>query len=78
MLIVTRKQAEFLYLFLPDGRQIKILHMGSNRHGEIRLGVDAPPDVRIYRGPELVDENGNLYSRMEGGSNGTKESRPAV
>lgn len=61
MLSMTRAEGEFIFLHLPDGRRVKIVNQGVNRHGECRLGVAAPPDIKIYRGPELVNAEGELH-----------------
>ena len=44
MLILTRKQDESVII---DG-DIKITVL-SDRHGQVKLGIDAPDDVKIWR-----------------------------
>ena len=49
MLILTRKQSESVII---DG-DIKITIL-SDRHGQVKLGIDAPDDVEIWR-EEIYD-----------------------
>ena len=44
MLILTRKQNESIII---DGN-IKVTVI-SNRHGQVKLGIDAPDDIEIWR-----------------------------
>ena len=44
MLILTRKQSESVII---DG-DIKVT-VPSDRHGQVKLGVEAPEDVEIWR-----------------------------
>ena len=44
MLILTRKQDESVVI---DG-DIKVTIL-SDRHGQVKLGIDAPEDVEIWR-----------------------------
>jgi carbon storage regulator len=49
MLVLSRNPDERIVLVLPDGRRVTVLY--ANIHGQqIRLGIEAPSDVRIYRG----------------------------
>ena len=55
MLVLTRKPGESLYI----GDEIKITLHGI-RGNQVRIGVDAPPHVRIYREEiylQIQDEN---------------------
>jgi carbon storage regulator CsrA len=45
--VLTRHPGEQIILTLPDGRQVEILVIDS--HGKVRLGINAPRDVRINR-----------------------------
>jgi sRNA-binding carbon storage regulator CsrA len=57
MLTVTRKtdlDAEYdrtneIVLVLPDGRRC-VVQVREKGHGSVKVSVDAPPDVRVYRG----------------------------
>lgn len=44
MLTITRKVAEVV--FIGDGIQIKVIEIKGNH---VKLGIEAPPDVAIYR-----------------------------
>lgn len=50
MLVLTRKTMESIVI--GDNIEITIVDIGS---GQVRVGVDAPRDVRIYR-KEVYDE----------------------
>ncbi len=55
MLILSRKEGDAIVI---DGG-VKIIVLSSDRRG-VRLGIEAPPDVRILRGEivaQVVDEN---------------------
>lgn len=45
MLVLTRKKSETIHI--GDGIVIKVIQTGS---GAIKLGIDAPPEVRVLRG----------------------------
>ena len=43
-----------LYLFLPDGRKVRlVIAPDDGRAGSVRVGVEAPRDVVVMRG-EIV------------------------
>ena len=44
MLILTRKQDESIVI----GNNIKVTIL-SDKHGQVKLGIDAPEDVEIWR-----------------------------
>lgn len=52
MLVLTRRSREALTLILPDGREIVIRVLEG---GPVRLGIDAPADVEIYRPEDTQD-----------------------
>jgi carbon storage regulator len=55
MLILTRKPGESIYI--GDGIKVVIVEIKGN---QIRLGIDAPSDVRIYREEiylQILEEN---------------------
>ena len=52
MLILTRKQDESVII----GDDIKVMVI-SDRHGQVKLGIDAPDDVEIWRE--------EIYEKME-------------
>ena len=52
MLVLSRKVGEEILLRLPDGRTVRVVVLEPDPcHGrQIRLGIHAPDEVRIYRG----------------------------
>ena len=50
MLVLTRKANETIQI----GDDVKVVVI-KTQDGRVRLGIDAPPDVRILRG-ELIEE----------------------
>lgn len=52
MLVLTRKRDEVIQI--GDNIVIKILKTGK---GAIKIGIDAPGNVRVIRGELLEDEN---------------------
>jgi carbon storage regulator CsrA len=56
MLVLARKIGESISI----GENIRIVIVGINNF-QVKLGIDAPPDVEIYR-KELFDRiNGNVF-----------------
>jgi len=53
MLILARRPDEKLTIYTPDGDYIHIL-VTEVRQGQVRLGIEAPPDYVVLR-DELVD-----------------------
>lgn len=63
MLVLSRKVGE--EVLIDNGRiRIKFLRHGSN--GCVKLGFEAPPDVRIYR-LEAIKDAGNKSGEKKGG-----------
>ena len=59
MLILTRKQDESV--IIDDDIKVTVL---SDKHGHVKIGIEAPDDVEIWReeiyerfGDELIEEN---------------------
>lgn len=52
MLVLARKTGEVVIVTLPDGREMRVTVVDIDRN-KIRLGFDAPDDVKIMR-EELV------------------------
>ncbi len=50
MLILSRKEGDSIVI----GGDIRVIVLSSDRHG-VRLGIEAPSDVRILRG-EIVSQ----------------------
>ena len=48
MLVVTRRPGESLIIELPTGEQIKITVL-TNTSNQVRIGTDAPADMKIVR-----------------------------
>lgn len=49
MLILTRKIEEAVTITCPDGQEVVVRVVGFPSAGEVRLGFDAPRDVKILR-----------------------------
>jgi carbon storage regulator len=59
MLILTRKPGESLYVLYKDGQTIKVTVV-EIKGNQIRLGIDAPSELRIYREEiylQILEEN---------------------
>ena len=54
MLVVTRKVDERLRLLHPDGSVIWVMVCRVSGEG-VRIGIEAPPDVRIEREEIITD-----------------------
>ena len=51
MLGITRNPGEKLFLIFPDGTEIVLTYsMSGRKKNQIRLGIEAPKDVRVVRG----------------------------
>ena len=50
MLIITRRCRESIYI----NDNIKIIHLGLNSWGNVKLGIEAPTDITVYRS-EIYD-----------------------
>jgi carbon storage regulator len=48
MLVITRRPGESLIIELPTGEQIEITVL-SNTSNQVRIGTDAPADMKIVR-----------------------------
>ena len=48
MLVLSREKNERLVIILEDGREIGIQVVRVS-HGKVRLGITAPPDVKVWR-----------------------------
>jgi carbon storage regulator len=58
MLILTRKPGESIFV-LVNGEQVKVTVV-ELKGNQIRLGIDAPPSIRIYREEiweQILEEN---------------------
>lgn len=49
MLALTRKFNESVVLSHPAVGQIRVMIIGRDRHGAVRLGIEAPRSVNIMR-----------------------------
>ena len=54
MLVITRRPGESLIIELPTGEQIEITVL-SNTSNQVRIGTDAPADMKIVR-EELLEK----------------------
>lgn len=48
MLVLTRERDQVIVLTMPDGRVIRLLTVKTSA-SDVRLGIDAPSDVKIVR-----------------------------
>ena len=72
MLILTRKPGESLYI----GDSVKVTIVEIKGH-QIRVGIDAPADLRIYREEiylQILEENRQAASASEAGLEGLTEA----
>ncbi|WP_018300154.1 carbon storage regulator [Fangia hongkongensis] len=51
MLVLTRKKGQSIII----GGVIKIVHLGHDRYGAVKIGIEAPKNINIVRS-ELIDE----------------------
>ena len=75
MLILTRKVGEMIRI--GDAVTVRVLEV---RGSQVRLGIDAPADVRIFREEvyrSRQDEAGQSSSES-GGANGDRSGKPPV
>ena len=71
MLILTRKPGESLYI----GDSVKVTIVEIKGH-QIRVGIDAPSDLRIYREEiylQILEENRQAATSSEAGLEGLAE-----
>lgn len=52
MIVITRRPGESLIIELPTGEQIEITVL-TNTSNQVRIGTDAPADMKIVRKPLL-------------------------
>lgn len=53
MLMLTRKENQSIFLFLPNGESIEV-KIAKCEGNQVRVGIEAPQDIEILR-EELVD-----------------------
>ncbi|MCX5767505.1 MAG: carbon storage regulator CsrA [Gemmatimonadetes bacterium] len=63
MLILSRKEGDSIVI----GGDIRIIVLSTDRHG-VRLGIEAPTDVRILRGEIVSQVEKENQRATEGGS----------
>ena len=54
MLVLTRKQSEMINI--GDDIVIKVIRTG---HGSVKIGIEAPKDIRVLRSELLTEEDIN-------------------
>jgi carbon storage regulator CsrA len=74
MLVLARKEGQFIQI-----GEFQVWVIGLDR-GKVRLGVKAPADVLVLRGPELVNEDGTPkpYPRSDAGGDARGNARGDV
>ena len=55
MLALTRRPGDTLVLLDLHGKRIATIHINETDRQCVRLGIDAGPEVRIFRGELLAD-----------------------
>ncbi|WP_459558243.1 carbon storage regulator [Lacunimicrobium album] len=77
MLVLTRKQSQMIQI--GDNIVVKIIQTGK---GSVKIGIDAPGDVRIIRGEILTGEHNLEDSAVDGELSGKSKNvdpqRPSV
>jgi carbon storage regulator CsrA len=56
MLVLSRKRGEWFRIYLDNGEEINICILEIRDSRGVRIGIDAPPRLRILRA-EHVEEN---------------------
>ena len=77
MLCLARKVNESVILRLPDGREITVCYCKRKSENLIVLGVDAPPEIYVYRSAN-GDKQKNRNSAPLRGDLGGASGRPEV
>lgn len=63
MLVLSRRPGERIVLKLPNGEQIELLVADVHRQRKVvRIGIDAPRDVEIYRSEIMNESPGGAVS----------------
>ena len=66
MLVLTRSRLEKIILTLPSGDRVQ-LTVVDIRGDKVRLGIEAPDDVRIHRGEvQAAIDRGDAVDRRGG------------
>lgn len=60
MLVLTRSKSEIIVIEHPDGTIVEVMAIDC-RQNKVRLGFDAPREIRIYR-KELADDANPKYA----------------
>lgn len=49
MLVLSRMRGEQIVIELPDGQLVMVTAIKSTRWGNMKLGFDAPKDIKVHR-----------------------------
>lgn len=49
MLVLNRAKGEKIIILLPDGREVAVFPAEIRSLNKVRIGVEAPADVKIFR-----------------------------
>lgn len=72
MLVITRRQGEFIRVKLSNGEQLTI-HVTQMKGQQVRIGINASTDVKVHRG-ELLLEDSLKALKLEVGANCSDEN----
>ena len=61
MLCLNRYPGERILITLPDGRQIALAVLAITPWGKVRLGIEAPRDIEVWR--EELDQQARQQRR---------------
>ena len=64
MLVLCRQIGEGVWLHMPDGSRVYVMVTGRKPNGHIKLGFEAPDDVKIYR-DDYCNSAGDPLPRKE-------------
>lgn len=70
MLVIARKAGGGQWVQIGPNVRVHVL---SVRRGEVRLGIEAPRDLLIVRGPEVVGKGGRPTGPAGGNCGGVPE-----
>lgn len=49
MLVITRRMHEKIMITIPGRTEPIVVTLCGQRENKVRIGIDAPPDIRVWR-----------------------------